>query len=85
MPEPRGRGARLRRTSAKWCLPASSRSKLPVCFDRGGDGLPIDHLGAAGPDVGVKFPLQAVLDHLQVQFAHAGEQDLAGVFVGGDL
>ena len=57
----------------------------PGLLHAGGNGFPIDHLGAAGAHVGVELPLQAVDDDLQVQLSHAGQQGLARVFVGVDL
>ena len=75
-------GQRLRLHFGEMVLAGQFPVEAAGLLDRGGDGLPVDHLGAAGPDVGVELPLQAVHDHLQVQFPHAGEQGLAGVFVG---
>ncbi len=45
-------------------------------------GLPVSHLGLAHPGVHLELPHQAVDDDLQVQFAHAGDDGLAGFLVG---
>src|SRR6185436_3008211 len=56
--------------------------ELPFAFGRLGNGLAVGNL--RGPPIGLdlKLALQAVDDDFQVQFAHAGDDQLAGFLVG---
>ena len=51
---------------------------------RAGDRLAVGHLRDAGVHLGFEFAHEAVEDHLQVQFAHARQDGLAGLGVGLD-
>ena len=47
-----------------------------------GDGFAIGDLRRAGVGLNFEFALEAVNDDFQVQFTHAGDDQLAGFFVG---
>ncbi len=49
------------------------------------DGLPVGHLRLADVGVHLELPQHAVHQHLEVQFAHAADDGLAGLLVGVHL
>src|SRR5918994_4643994 len=54
-------------------------------LDLAADGLAISHLGLADVGLDAELALHPFDEHLEVQFAHAGDDGLAGVVVGADL
>ena len=63
------------------CLPPICRWHSPVTSRRVLDRFPITHTRLMHFHVQIEIAQQAVLDHLQVQFAHAADQRLPRLFV----
>jgi hypothetical protein len=57
---------------------------LHLAVGRAGQRFLVGHLRAADARLDVELALQAVDDDLEVQLAHAGDDDLAGLLVGLD-
>jgi hypothetical protein len=83
-PAPRPRGSALILTWPYWPRPPVWRTNLPSASYRTGNGLTVGHLGLAHVGIHLELALEAVHDDLQVQLAHARDDGLTGLRIGGD-
>ena len=68
--------------SPYWPRPPVWRMKRPCAFGRRGERFLVGDLRLADARLDAELALQAVDDDLEVQLAHAGDDDLAGLLVG---
>ena len=69
---------------AELAAAAGLANEAPVAFGRRGQRFLVSHLRLADAGLDAELALEAVDDDLEVQLAHAGDHDLAGLLVGAD-
>jgi hypothetical protein len=75
-------GSTLMQAWPYWPRPPDCLMILAFALGLAGDGFAVGDLRRAGAGIDFKFALEAVNNDFQVQFAHAGNDKLAGFLVG---